>query len=53
MSLDTVLEIGKALRTSESGLKHFKYIKPCPPSNADYVTILRLNTTVYLILQGL
>jgi len=30
MSLDTVLIIGKALRTSKGNLKHFKYVKPCP-----------------------
>lgn len=30
MSLDTVLKIGKALRTSKGSLRHFKYVKPCP-----------------------
>jgi len=30
MSLDTILKIGKALRTSNGNLKHFKYVKPCP-----------------------
>lgn len=30
MSLDTVLQIGKALRSSENSLKYFKYVEPCP-----------------------
>lgn len=30
MSLDTVLQIGKALRKSDKGLKYFNYIEPCP-----------------------
>ncbi|MDR1896369.1 MAG: hypothetical protein LBR10_06225 [Prevotellaceae bacterium] len=30
MSLDTVLQIGKALRNSENNLKFFKYVEPCP-----------------------
>ncbi|MCK9450360.1 MAG: hypothetical protein M0Q90_01595 [Bacteroidales bacterium] len=30
MSLDTILQIGKALRSSESRLKYFKYVQPCP-----------------------
>ena len=30
MSLDTVLQIGKVLRSSENSLKYFKYVKPCP-----------------------
>lgn len=30
MSLDTVLKIGKALRSSEDNLKYFKYVEPCP-----------------------
>ena len=30
MSLDTVLQIGKVLRSSENSLKYFKYIEPCP-----------------------
>ena len=30
MSLDTVLQIGKALRNAEDNLKHFKYVSPCP-----------------------
>jgi len=45
MSLDTVLKIGKALRESEDHLKHFKYVKPCPP-DSDKDTILRLNIPV-------
>ncbi len=45
MSLDTVLKIGEALRASEDHLKHFKYVKPCPP-DTDKETILRLNIPV-------
>ncbi|HNX44492.1 MAG TPA: hypothetical protein PKI35_08665, partial [Bacteroidales bacterium] len=30
MSLDTVLQIGKVLRSSENSLKYFKYIEACP-----------------------
>jgi hypothetical protein len=30
MSLDTVLQIGKVLRSSEDSLKYFKYVEPCP-----------------------
>lgn len=30
MSLDTVLKIGKALRSSRNSLHHFKYVEPCP-----------------------
>jgi hypothetical protein len=30
MSLDTVLQIGKALRNSENNLKYFKYVESCP-----------------------
>jgi hypothetical protein len=30
MSLDTVLQIGKVLRSSENSLKYFKYVEPCP-----------------------
>lgn len=30
MSLDTVLQIGKILRSSEDSLKYFKYVEPCP-----------------------
>lgn len=38
MSLDTVLKIGKALRTSKGNLKHFKYVKPCPKDkNGEYL----------------
>ncbi|MFZ1235400.1 MAG: hypothetical protein WAR39_00030 [Prevotella sp.] len=33
MSLDTVLQIGKAFRQSEDSLKYFKYIEPCPADN--------------------
>lgn len=28
MSLDTVLQIGKVLRSSENILKYFKYVEP-------------------------
>lgn len=30
MSLETVLQIGKVLRSSENSLKYFKYVEPCP-----------------------
>jgi hypothetical protein len=30
MSLDTVLEIGNALRNASDSLKHFKYVSACP-----------------------
>jgi hypothetical protein len=30
MSLDTVLQIGKVLRSSENSLKYFKYVESCP-----------------------
>lgn len=30
MSLETVLQIGKILRSSENSLKYFKYVEPCP-----------------------
>lgn len=30
MSLDTVLQIGKVLRSAENSLKYFKYVEPCP-----------------------
>jgi len=30
MSLDTVLQIGKVLRSSEESLKYFKYVEQCP-----------------------
>ncbi|MDR2074333.1 MAG: hypothetical protein LBP36_03110 [Oscillospiraceae bacterium] len=30
MSLETVLQIGKAFRNSENNLKYFKYVEPCP-----------------------
>lgn len=30
MSLDTVLQIGKAFRNSENNLKYFKYVERCP-----------------------
>ncbi len=33
MSLDTVLQIGKVLRSSEDSLKYFKYVAPCPKDN--------------------
>ena len=33
MSLDTVLQIGKVLRSSENSLKYFKYVEPCPKDN--------------------
>src|SRR5690554_7148229 len=33
MSLDTVLQIGKVLRSSEDSLKYFKYVEPCPKDN--------------------
>lgn len=33
MSLDTVLQIGKALRTAENNLKYFRYVASCPNGN--------------------
>jgi len=33
MSLDTVLQIGKVLRSSENSLKYFKYVESCPKDN--------------------
>lgn len=45
MSLDTVLQIGKALRSSKEGMKHFKYIKACP-GDTEKETVLRLNIPV-------
>lgn len=30
MSLDTILQIGKVLRSSGNSLKYFKYVEPCP-----------------------
>jgi hypothetical protein len=30
MSLDTILKIGKAFRSSDDSLKNFKYVEPCP-----------------------
>ncbi len=39
--LETVLKIGKALRGSPSGLKHHRYIKPCP-KDSETRKILRL-----------
>lgn len=45
MSLDTVLQIGKTLRSSNEGLRYFQYIKQCP-SDTDKETILRLNIPV-------
>lgn len=33
MSLDTVLKIGKALRSAPDSLRHFKYVSPCPTDN--------------------
>lgn len=30
MSLNTILQIGKVLRSSENNLKYFKYVEPCP-----------------------
>jgi hypothetical protein len=41
MSLDTVLRIGKAFRSSENGLKHFRYVNPCP-KDTDKQSITRL-----------
>ncbi|HKJ33537.1 MAG TPA: hypothetical protein VKA34_17000, partial [Balneolales bacterium] len=44
MSLDTVLQIGKTLRSSSGGLKHFKYIKSPHDNKKD--SILYLNIPV-------
>jgi len=35
MSLETVLQIGKALRNSDNNLKYFKYVEPCPKDMDD------------------
>lgn len=43
--LDTVLKIGKAFRESPDGLKHHRYIKPCP-QDTDKRKILRLSIPV-------
>jgi hypothetical protein len=42
MSLDTVLQIGKALKNSEEGLHLFKYFKKCPKDDND-TKIIRLS----------
>ncbi len=39
--LDTVLQIGKALRASPTGLKHFQYVRPCP-EDTDRETVFRI-----------
>ncbi len=36
MSLDTVLKIGKALRSSKDNLKYFKYVAPCPVKKSKF-----------------
>ena len=36
MSLDTVLKIGKALRTSNNSLKHFRYVSAPTDKDGDY-----------------
>ncbi len=43
--LDTVLQIGKAFRSSPTGLKHHRYVKPCP-QDTDKRKILRLSIPV-------
>lgn len=45
MSLDTVLKIGKALRSSLNGMKYFKYVKPCP-KDGKRNKVLRLSIPV-------
>jgi len=45
MSLDTVLKIGKAFRESDNGLKHFRYINPCP-KDKEKESIIRLSLPV-------
>jgi hypothetical protein len=45
MSLDTVLKIGKALRSSANGMKYFKYVKPCP-KDGKRNQVLRLSIPV-------
>ena len=43
MSLDTVLQIGKALRSAEDNLKYFKYVSPCPKDKeGNYPLCIRL-----------
>lgn len=44
--LETVLKIGKAFRESPTGLKHHRYVKPCPP-DTDKRRILRLSLPVH------
>lgn len=42
MSLDTVLQIGKAFRESDNSLRYFKYVEPCTSkvgNNLLYITI--------------
>ena len=43
--LETVLKIGKAFRKSSTGLKHHRYVKPCP-QDTDKRKILRLSLPV-------
>ncbi|MDD2716744.1 MAG: hypothetical protein PHW04_12700 [Candidatus Wallbacteria bacterium] len=43
--LDTVLQIGKAFRESPDGLKHHRYVVPCP-QDTDKQKILRLSIPV-------
>ena len=43
--LETVLKIGKAFRESPTGLKHHRYVKPCP-QDTDKRKILRLSLPV-------
>ena len=43
--LETVLRIGKAFRESPTGLKHHRYVKPCP-QDTDKRKILRLSLPV-------
>jgi hypothetical protein len=45
MSLDTLLEIGKVLRSSPDGLKHHRYVKTAPKST-DKLTIKYINIPV-------
>lgn len=44
--LETVLRIGKAFRESPTGLKHHRYVKPCP-QDTDKRKILRLSLPVH------
>ncbi len=37
MSLDTVLKIGKQLRSADDSLKNFKYVNSCPKQKGKFI----------------